>query len=143
VVSPELIAEYHEAIEVLRREYPKHSCTEWAAALSEAATLVFPVERAGGATPDPGDEMVLECALAAEANLMVTGDKKHGLNGILHSWLFLADQAVSPLDSGFQATSMIRQSNISFGFAIHLYILTINRLRYSGDAWLVGCPGGM
>ena len=76
-VSPELIAEYHETIEELRREYPKRSCVEWVAALSEAATLVFPVERAEGATPDPGDEMILECALAADAQLIVTGDKKH------------------------------------------------------------------
>ncbi len=37
-------------------------------ALTEAAELVFPVERACGATPDPADEMILECALAAEAD---------------------------------------------------------------------------
>jgi predicted nucleic acid-binding protein len=39
--------------------------------------LVFPIERAEGATPDPGDEMILECGVAAEAQLIVTGDKKH------------------------------------------------------------------
>ncbi len=76
-MSPELLAEYHETMEELRREYPNHSCVDWAAALSEAATLVFPSERAGGATPDPGDEMVLECALAADAQFIVTGDKRH------------------------------------------------------------------
>jgi putative PIN family toxin of toxin-antitoxin system len=77
VVSPELMAEYHDTIEELRREYPSHACVEWAMALSEAATLVFPSERAEGATPDPGDEMVLECSVAADAHLIVTGDKRH------------------------------------------------------------------
>ena len=77
VLSPELLAEYHETIEELRLEYPSHKYVDWAAALSEAATLVFPTERTEGATPDPGDEMILECGVAAEAQLIVTGDKKH------------------------------------------------------------------
>ena len=77
VVSPELLAEYHETIEELRQEHPNHKYVEWATALSETATLVFPSERAEGATPDPGDEMILECGVAAEAQLIVTGDKKH------------------------------------------------------------------
>jgi predicted nucleic acid-binding protein len=76
-VSPELLAEYHETVEELRLEYPDHKYVDWAAALSGAATLVFPNERVEGATPDPGDEMILECGLAAEAQLIVTGDKKH------------------------------------------------------------------
>jgi putative PIN family toxin of toxin-antitoxin system len=77
VVSPALLAEYHETIEELRLEYPGQPFVAWADALTESATLVFPVERAAGATPDPGDEMVLECALAAEADYIVSGDKKH------------------------------------------------------------------
>jgi putative PIN family toxin of toxin-antitoxin system len=77
VVSPELLAEYHETIEELRQEYPNNKRVEWATTLSETATLVFPSERAEGATPDPGDEMILECGIAAEAQLIVTGDKKH------------------------------------------------------------------
>jgi predicted nucleic acid-binding protein len=46
-------------------------------ALTESATLVFLAERAAGATFDPDDEMVLECGLAAEADFIVSGDKKH------------------------------------------------------------------
>jgi uncharacterized protein len=76
-VSPELLAEYHETTERLRREYPRHLYVEWAEALTDAAILVFPSERVRGATPDPGDEKVLECALAAEADVVVTGDKRH------------------------------------------------------------------
>ena len=77
VVSSNLLAEYHETIEELRLDYPSRKCVEWVTALTESAELVFPVERASGATPDPDDEMILECALAAEADFIVSGDKKH------------------------------------------------------------------
>lgn len=77
VVSSALLAEYHETVEELRLDYPNRKCVEWVTALTEAAELVFPVERASGATPDPDDEMILECALAAEADFIVSGDKKH------------------------------------------------------------------
>jgi len=77
VVSSSLLAEYHETVEELHLDYPGRKCVEWVAALTEAAELVFPVERASGATPDPDDEMILECALAAEADFIVSGDKKH------------------------------------------------------------------
>ena len=77
IVSPALLAEYHETIDELRLAYGKRPSVAWADALTDAATLVFPMERAAGATPDPHDDMILECALAAEADTIVTGDKKH------------------------------------------------------------------
>jgi putative PIN family toxin of toxin-antitoxin system len=77
VVSPALLAEYQETTEELRLEYPERPFVPWAEALAESAGLVFPTDRATGATPDPADEMVLECALAAEADFIVSGDKKH------------------------------------------------------------------
>jgi putative PIN family toxin of toxin-antitoxin system len=77
VVSSPLLAEYHETIEELCLDYPGRKYVEWVGALTESAELVFPVERATGATPDPDDEMILECALAAEADFIVSGDKKH------------------------------------------------------------------
>ena len=76
-VSSSLLAEYHETVDELRLDYPGRKCVEWVAALTESAELVFPIERASGATPDSDDEMILECALAAEAGFIVTGDKKH------------------------------------------------------------------
>jgi len=77
VASPALLAEYHEIIEELRLEYPNRVPVAWVDALTDSATLVFPTDRAGGVTADPDDEMILECALAAEADFIVTGDKKH------------------------------------------------------------------
>ena len=76
-VSPALLAEYQETMEELRLEYPGRKSVRWVEALTESADLVFPAERATGATLDPGDQMVLECALAAEAECIVSGDKKH------------------------------------------------------------------
>lgn len=94
VVSPALLAEYHETIEELRLEYPGQPFVAWADALAESATLVFPTDRATGATPDPGDEMILECALAAEADLIVTGDRRH----LLPLRQFRDTAIVSPTD---------------------------------------------
>lgn len=76
-ISPALLAEYHETIAELRKNYPDRPSVAWAEALTEAAMLVFPVEDARGVTADPADEMILECALAAEADVIVSGDKKH------------------------------------------------------------------
>ncbi|MEI8289984.1 MAG: putative toxin-antitoxin system toxin component, PIN family [Verrucomicrobiota bacterium] len=76
-VSPELLAEYYETIEELRQDHPQRKAVEWVEALTESVDLIFPAERAAGATPDPADGMVLECAMAAEADYIVTGDKKH------------------------------------------------------------------
>lgn len=76
-ISPALLAEYEETMAELRLEYPGRKCVDWVSALRDAADMVFPSERATGATPDPFDEMILECALAAEADCIVTGDKKH------------------------------------------------------------------
>jgi putative PIN family toxin of toxin-antitoxin system len=79
-VSPALLAEYHETIEELRLDYPGRPPVQWVETLAESALLVFPSDRAIGATIDPADEMVLECAMAADADYIVTGDKKHLLS---------------------------------------------------------------
>jgi hypothetical protein len=93
-VSPPLLAEYHETILELKLEYPSRSFVPWADLLTESAILVFPFERALGATPDPDDEMILECALAAEAGCVVSGDKKH----LLALRQFRGIPIVSPAD---------------------------------------------
>jgi predicted nucleic acid-binding protein len=58
VVSAALLAEYHETIDELRLDYPDRKCVAWVEVLTD-------------------DEMILECALAAEADFIVSGDKKH------------------------------------------------------------------
>ena len=76
-VSPQLLSEYFDTVEELAARYPDKRRVEWIEVLTASADLVFPTDRARGETPDPDDEMVLECALAAEANYLVSGDKKH------------------------------------------------------------------
>ena len=93
-VTPAMLAEYQETIEELRLAYPDRKPVEWAEVLAESAVLVFPTDRATGATPDPDDEMILECALAAEADYIVTGDKKH----LLALREFQGIRIVSPAD---------------------------------------------
>lgn len=77
VISPPLLTEYEETFEELLIDYGQRAFVNWVELLRESAPMVFPVERATGATPDPFDEMVLECALAAGADAIVSGDKKH------------------------------------------------------------------
>ena len=93
-VSPALLAEYHEIFLELKLEYPSHRFVPWPELLTESATLVFPSERASGATIDPDDEMILECAQAAEAACVVSGDKKH----LLALGQFRGIPIVSPAD---------------------------------------------
>ena len=76
-VSPQLLSEYFDTIEELAARYPERNRVEWVESLTASADLVFPSDRARGATDDPDDEMVLECALATGADYLVTGDKKH------------------------------------------------------------------
>jgi uncharacterized protein len=76
-VSPQLLSEYFETFEELAARYPDRKPVAWPDALAHSAEMVFPFDRARGATPDPDDEMVLECALAAEADFLVSGDKRH------------------------------------------------------------------
>jgi putative PIN family toxin of toxin-antitoxin system len=76
-VSPQLLSEYFETFEELMVRYPDRRPAAWPDVLSRSAEMVFPADRARGATADPNDEMVLECALAAEADFLVSGDKRH------------------------------------------------------------------
>jgi len=76
-ISPPLLAEYEETFEELKFDYGDRLHVDWIDLLRVSAEMVFPVERAVGATPDPFDEMVLECAIAARADVIVSGDKKH------------------------------------------------------------------
>jgi uncharacterized protein len=76
-LSPPLLAEYEETFEELLLDDGKRLHVDWVTLLRTSAEMVFPVDRATGATPDPFDEMVLECALASGADAIISGDKKH------------------------------------------------------------------
>ena len=97
-VSPQTLSEYFETMEELATRYPAKRQVEWAEALTAAAELVFPLDRASGEVKDPDDEIFLECALAGRADCIVSGDKTHLLPmrewrgiKILSAAQFLAD----------------------------------------------------
>lgn len=50
VISPPLLAEYEEVYGEWALEYPRTKPVDWVTALRDAADLVFPLERATGAT---------------------------------------------------------------------------------------------
>lgn len=65
-----------DTIEELASCYIEKERTAWVEQLTASADLVFPAERARGPTSDPFDELVLECALAAGPDYLVSDNKK-------------------------------------------------------------------
>jgi putative PIN family toxin of toxin-antitoxin system len=66
----------NEIERVLRRKFkwPMNRIGEASALLKEFATIVEPVERVSAIAKDEPDNRVLECAAAAKANVIVSGD---------------------------------------------------------------------
>ena len=75
-VSHPILTEYEEVIARLARRYPNKQSTDWLGAIRQAGHFYFPVPLAAS-TADPNDEMFIECASAAHADNLVTGDKGH------------------------------------------------------------------
>jgi putative PIN family toxin of toxin-antitoxin system len=77
--SAALVAELAEVI--ARERFLAHlrtagvSAVELVAVFAQLAKLVIPAEVGPTVTADPDDDQVLACALAAEARMIVTGDK--------------------------------------------------------------------
>ncbi len=77
VLSPAILAEYHEAGAVLAARYPAlaaplHSILSL---LAKTATIVDAPALAERVSADPDDDKFLACALAARTPLIVSGDK--------------------------------------------------------------------
>jgi putative PIN family toxin of toxin-antitoxin system len=77
LVSPPMLAEYADVLERLRARYPGKPCVDWVSALRDDAELVFPAVRIPDAFSDPDDALFAECAVAGEADYIVSGDKEH------------------------------------------------------------------
>ena len=78
-MSHPILTEYEEVVNRLAARYPSRLATDWLSAIREAGHLFVP-EPLPAATADPDDEMFIECAVAAKANYLVTGDKAHLLH---------------------------------------------------------------
>ncbi len=77
LVSPAILSEYAEVFERLQNRYPKKAFVDWVSALRDDAEIVFPAIRIDDAFDDPDDAPFAECAVAGEADCIVSGDKEH------------------------------------------------------------------
>lgn len=75
-LSHAILAEYEEILARLSHRYPGRQATAWLAAIKQAGHFYLPVEIQYHVS-DPDDRMFLECAAAAKADYLVTGDKSH------------------------------------------------------------------
>jgi len=75
--SESILAEYKELLE--RKSFPldKRRAALLLKKIREASTIIKPVSGLGVRLPDPDDAMFLECAEAARADYLVTGNSKH------------------------------------------------------------------
>jgi putative PIN family toxin of toxin-antitoxin system len=72
--------------------WPSSRVKEALAEITGLASLVRPTVRMSGIVADDADHRILECALAARADFLVTGDKRH----LLPLKTFRGVQIVSP-----------------------------------------------
>lgn len=75
-ISHPILTEYEEVITRLAARYPEKRLTDWLSAIKQTGHLFAPAPLPA-ATADPDDEMFIECAVAARADYIVTGDKAH------------------------------------------------------------------
>jgi putative PIN family toxin of toxin-antitoxin system len=78
-LSHPILTEYEEVVARLAARYPEKNPTDWLAAIRQAGHFCAPA-KLPSAVSDPDDEMFVECAAAARANYLVTGDKSHLLS---------------------------------------------------------------
>lgn len=78
-LSHPILTEYEEVVARLAARYPEKNPTNWLAAIRQAGHFYAPA-KLPSAVSDPDDEMFIECAAAARANYLVTGDKSHLLS---------------------------------------------------------------
>ena len=75
-ISHPILTEYEDVIARLAARYPTKQPTDWLGPIKQAGHLYLPAPIAASTT-DPDDEMFIECAAAAHADYLVTGDKGH------------------------------------------------------------------
>jgi uncharacterized protein len=75
-ISHPILSEYEEIVSRLSLRYPAKQPTDWLSAIKQAGQLYLPTPLPAFTT-DPDDEMFVECAVAARADWLVTGDKAH------------------------------------------------------------------
>jgi putative PIN family toxin of toxin-antitoxin system len=78
-ISHPILSEYEEVVARLAIRYTAKQSTDWLSAIKQSGRVFYPLPLSPH-TADPDDEMFIECALAAQADYLVTGDKGHLLS---------------------------------------------------------------
>jgi putative PIN family toxin of toxin-antitoxin system len=74
--SQEISEEYSGVLARPRFDFPQEQIVELMSLIQEAGERVRP-DVVQGSSPDPGDDKFVACALAAKADYLVTGNKRH------------------------------------------------------------------
>lgn len=73
-VSPDILAEVEGKL-IDKFQYPKFKAVTYIKSVLAAAELVYPTEAVDEVEQDPDDNRILECALEAAADMIVSADK--------------------------------------------------------------------
>jgi putative PIN family toxin of toxin-antitoxin system len=72
--SPEILAELQDKLED-RFKFERADVVRWITQLEQAVTVIRPQKKLSVVERDPDDNKILECALEARADLIITADK--------------------------------------------------------------------
>ena len=75
-LTPEILEEYREVLKRPKFAFDPSSVDAFLQDIEKAAGMVYPTKRVRRALDEP-DNRFLECAKAAKAHYLVTGNKKH------------------------------------------------------------------
>ena len=78
-ISHPILSEYEEIVARLAFRYPAKQPTDWLSAIRQSARVCYPAPLPPH-TADPDDEMFIECAVIAQADYLVSGDRGHLLS---------------------------------------------------------------
>ena len=76
-VSEELLREYQGVLERPKFKLGKREVGNLMRLITEKATIVRPTKKLAKIKKDPADNRILECALEAQVDFIVTGNKRH------------------------------------------------------------------
>ena len=75
-LSPDILNEFKRVL-MIKLSVPEKEIGRYLFFFKNISVITYPIIRVDHVKADPDDNRVLECALAAGADLVVTGDKKH------------------------------------------------------------------
>jgi uncharacterized protein len=76
ILSPAILEEYREVLKRPKFGFDPGAVDAFLQDIEKAALMVYPTKRVRRALDEP-DNRILECAQAAKAHYLVTGNKKH------------------------------------------------------------------